>query len=82
MKYLVIEIQKAEDGTMGNSVWAFDNFNEADSKFHSVLASAAVSNVYVHSCSILNETGFCMKNQSYTHISESEPEPEPEPNNE
>jgi len=79
MKYLVIEIQKAADGTIGNFVWAYDNYNAAESKYHSVLAAAATSAVYVHSCSLLNEKGFCMRNESYTHIPEPEP-PEPETN--
>ena len=79
MKYLVIEIQKAQDGAIGNFVWAFDTLNEAESKYHAVLAVAATSTVYVHSCSLLNETGFCVKAQSYNHIPEPEPQPEPEP---
>lgn len=77
MKYLVIEIQKAEDGTIGNFVWAFDSYQSAESKYHSVLAVAATSEVYCHSCSLLNEKGFCLRNESYSHIPEPEP-PEPE----
>ena len=74
MTYLVIEIQKNADGTVGNFVWTYADINEAESKFHSVLASAAISTVYVHSCALLNEGGFLIKSQSYRH----EPEPEPE----
>ena len=76
MKYLVIEIQRNADGTIGNFVWTFDTINEAESKYHSVLAYAAVSTVYTHSAVILNETGFCVKSQSYTHIPESDPNAE------
>lgn len=78
MTYLVIEIQKNADGTVGNFVWAYTSINEAESKFHSVLAYAAVSTVQVHSCALLNESGYCIKSQSYTHL----PEPTPEPENE
>ena len=74
MTYLVIEIQKNVDGTVGNFVWSYTDINEAESKFHSVLASAAISTVFVHSCALLNECGFLIKSQSYQHI----PEPEPE----
>ena len=77
MTYLVIEIQKNADGTVGNFVWAYTNINEAESKFHSVLASAAISSLPVHSCALLNESGYCIKAQSYTHLPES-PEPESE----
>lgn len=72
MTYLVIEIQKNADGTVGNFVWTFNDINEAESKFHSVLASAAISTIFVHSCALLNEGGFLIKSQSYQHM----PEPE------
>lgn len=74
MTYLVIEIQKNADGTVGNFVWTYTDINEAESKFHSVLASAAISMVFVHSCALLNESGYSIKSQSYVHV----PEPEPE----
>lgn len=67
MTYLVIEIQRNADGTVGNFVWTYTNIYEAESKFHSVLASAAISAVQVHSCALLNESGFSIKSQSYTH---------------
>lgn len=70
MTYLVIEIQKNADGGVGNFVWAYTSLNEAESKFHTVLASAAVSTVPVHSCALLNENGYCVKSQSYTHGTE------------
>lgn len=76
MTYLVIEIQKNTDGAIGNFVWAYTNINEAESKFHTVLASAATSTLPVHSCAMLNEIGYCIKSQSYTHMLEPTPEPE------
>ncbi len=72
MTYLVIEIQKNADGAVGNFVWAYTSINEAESKFHSVLASAAISTIPVHSCALLNESGLCIKSQSYTHKAESD----------
>lgn len=67
MKYLVIEIQKSTTGEVANIVTSHNTLNEAESKYHTILASAAISSVPVHSAVILNETGFCVKNQSYTH---------------
>ena len=68
--YLVIELQKNADGTVGNIVTAYNTLNEADSKYHSVLASAAVSSVPIHSAVILSERGKMIKNESYTHETE------------
>ena len=73
MKFLVIEIQVSDSGIVGNFVWSYDTINEAESKYHSVLAAAAVSSVPIHSAVILNETGFEIKAQSYDH---REPEPQ------
>ena len=64
MKYTVIEIQ---NGVVGANVWTFDDINAAESKYHSVLAAAAVSSVATHSAVILNETGFLVRSQCYTH---------------
>lgn len=74
MKYLVIEIQKYDSGAMSTPTYAYDNQNSAEAKYHSILASAAVSALPVHSAVLMNEAGFVIKNQSYSHI----PEPEPE----
>ena len=74
MKYLVIEIQKNADGAVGNLVYAYDTINAAESKYHTVLAAAAVSGLPSYAAVLLNETGFCVKHERYT----VEPEPEPE----
>lgn len=67
MKYTVIEMQ---NGVVGANVWTFDNINAAESKYHTVLAAAAVSSVEVHSAALLNESGLCVKHESYTHPAE------------
>lgn len=64
MKYTVIEMQ---NGIVGENVWTYNDINEAESKYHSVLAVAAVSNVPIHAAVILNETGFSVRYQCYTH---------------
>lgn len=62
--FTVIEMQ---NGVVGGNVWTYDNINDAESKYHSVLAYAAKSTVSVHSAALLNENGFCMKHESYRH---------------
>lgn len=66
--YTVIELQ---NGVVGGNVWAYDNINDAESKYHSVLSMAAISSVAVHSAVLLNETGYCVKHESYRHGEEA-----------
>lgn len=67
--FIVIEAQKT-----GNQVatltWSFVNQNEADSKFHQVMAAAAVSQVPVHSCLVIDEYCQIYQNGTYTHKQE------------
>ena len=70
--YIVIEIQTGEN--VGNFVWAFNTLAEAEAKYHSVLAVAAVSSLPVHSCVIVRNDGLQMAAQCYKHPSESEEE--------
>lgn len=64
MKYTVIEFQ---NGIVGSNVWTFDTINAAENKYHTVLAGAAVSEVEIHSAALLNDSGLCIKHESYTH---------------
>lgn len=74
MKYLVIEIQHNQDGTVGNFIFAYDDRNQAESKYHSILASAAISTVYIHTAVLMSSTGVQIAHQSYTHAEEEEQE--------
>ena len=65
--FIVIEIQTNADNTVGNSVWAFADENQAFQKYHTVLAAAAVSALPVHSCVILRNDGIQIAGQSYKH---------------
>ena len=64
MKYTVIELQ---NGIVGANVWTYDNINSAEAKYHSVLAVAATSSVETHSAALLNDSGLCIKHESYQH---------------
>ena len=65
--YIVIELQKDAKGVVSNIVTSYENLAEAESKYYSVLASAAVSKVPVHSAIIVSEEGFPVKYQCYKH---------------
>lgn len=65
--YIVIELQTNAEGPVGNFVWSYADKNEAFSKYHTVLAAAAVSALPVHSCVILRNDGLQIAAQSYEH---------------
>lgn len=65
--YIVIELQKNTNGDVANLVTAYKNLAEAESKYYSILASAAISNIPVHSAIIVSEEGFPVKHQCYKH---------------
>ena len=74
MKYIVIELQKNKDGMVSNLVTTHNTLAEAESKYYSILASAAVNEVPVHSAIIVSEEGFPVKHNCYKH-KVAEPKP-------
>ena len=73
MRFYVIEIQTNADGTSGNFVFGFDDRTNAEEKFHTVAAIAAVSPVLVHTVVMLTRDGNLVKRESYTHPAAAEP---------
>lgn len=65
--YIVIELQKNADGQVANLVTAHNSLAEAESKYYTILASAAINDVSVHSAIIVSEEGFPVKYQCYKH---------------
>lgn len=65
--YIVIELQKNSQGVVSNIVTSYESLPEAESKYYSVLAAAAISTVPVHSAIIVSEEGFPVKHQCYKH---------------
>lgn len=55
MKFIVIEIQKQANGTVGNIVTAFDDKSAALSAFFTTCAAAAISDLPVHSVVCMTE---------------------------
>lgn len=63
--FIVIELQKNAEGVVSNIVTSHETLPEAESKYYSVLAAAAVSQIPVHSAIIVSEEGFPVKYQCY-----------------
>ena len=73
--FIIFEIQTNSDGTVGTLVSTHEDQLQAESAYHSVLASAAISALPVHSCVLLTEEGFEIMHGCFKH---AQPEPEPE----
>ena len=67
MKYLVIEIQTNASGAVGNFVFSFDTKDEADAKYHTLLAAASVSNIPIHSVCMISNDGLFLNSETHTH---------------
>lgn len=67
MQYIVIEIQTNSDGTIGNIVTAYADRNQAESAYHSVLASAALSKLPRHAAVLVMNDGTLLESRCYEH---------------
>ena len=67
MKYIVIEMQKNAEGTLTHLVTNHNTLAEAESKYHSILAYAAVSEISIHSATILSEDGNPVMYKHFKH---------------
>ena len=65
--YIVIEIQTNPNGTVGNIVTAYASREQAFSKYHTILAAAAVSSLPVHAAVILDGKGLQIAAQAFEH---------------
>lgn len=83
-QFYIVEIQQYADGSYGHIVhYAYDESADkaqlkAESKYHEVLAAAAVSNLPSHAAIMFSAEGFPMLNQCYKHTVQPEPTPETE----
>lgn len=69
--YLVVELQKNGD-TLSNIPFAYSDYNQAMSKYHSLLSVAATSNVEKHAVSMLEDTGRVVHFEWFEHINMNE----------
>lgn len=72
--YAVVELQKMNDTTLSHLTDSYQTINEAYSKYHTVLAAAAISTVPLHSAVILSETGDVLATEHFTHEETTESE--------
>ena len=71
--YIVLEIQKNADNTVGTLVNTYENKEHAESAYHQVLTYAAVSALPTHACVLMTEEGICVRSEYYSHV-EQDPE--------
>lgn len=71
MVYIVMEIQ-SDNTTASTLVNSYTERNAAESKFHQILGTAAISNVPTHSAVLLTDTGKALKSETYSHKVEGE----------
>ena len=68
--YIVTELQTNVDGTVGILNSTFADREQAESTYHSILASAAISALPCHAAVMYSEEGFPLLHQAYRHASE------------
>lgn len=64
--FIVIELQK-NGNQMANIVTAHETLQDAQYKFHTVAAAAAISNVEKHSVILLDDDGFTIEKTIFEH---------------
>ena len=68
--YVILELQTNADGTVGSLVSTYEDRNAAESKYHTVLAAAAISNLPKHTAFMLTNDGSVMRRECYEHEQE------------
>ena len=68
--FIVIELQK--NGTqMGNIVTSHETLQDAEHKYHTVAAAAAISTVDKHTVILLDENGYPIERTSFEHFEQT-----------
>lgn len=78
MNYIVIEFQTNGNSTAIVTPVTYSDRNQAESKFHQILTSAAISSVEAHTAMMLTEDGKMVRSECYRHQQETVEEPEEE----
>ena len=65
--YIILETQTNLDGTVGTILTTFTDQDQAESKYHLVLSSAAVSSLPRHCAFMLTDEGYILKSECYRH---------------
>ena len=67
MRYVVLEIQVAQDGTTGTIATTYDNVASAMAKYYQILSVAVQSDVMIHTAVIVNESGGVYRSECIRH---------------
>lgn len=70
--YIVVELQANNEGKVANLVTSYNTLAEAQNKYFTILAAAAVSKVTTHSAVILDHCGNLIANDSFAHLATDE----------
>lgn len=70
LQYIVLEIQTNANGNVGTLVTAYADQMQAESKYHTILAAAAISTLPRHAAALLTSDGALQAAQSYEHAAE------------
>ena len=70
--YIILETQTNANGTVGTLVDSFIDRNAAENKYHTVLANAAISQLPRHCAFMIDDEGYTIKSECYTHEVEAE----------
>lgn len=63
--YIVIEIQKTD--SVSTIVNTYDTINEAENRYHTILAYAAINDISKHGAVLLAENGEQIKFECFEH---------------
>lgn len=66
--FIVMEIQTGN--SVATIVNSYESRNDAENKYHSILAAAAISDVPKHGAVMLTDEGERLKNECYIHEEE------------
>ena len=69
--YIVTEIQINNDGTAGSLINNYEDLKQAQNKYYTILAAAAVSKVYKHAAFLFTEEGY-IAHECFVHEDEEE----------
>lgn len=64
--YIVTELQ-TNGGQTANITTAHADRQEAEARYHSILAAAAVSTVEIHAAVMVSDEGFPLRHECYKH---------------
>ena len=68
MKYVIMEIQTASDGSVATLTHQADTRLEAESIYHQMLAAAAISQLPKHAAILMTNEGFPVMHMYYGHV--------------